>query len=263
METCNVSVCDRIAKHKGLCHAHYERERQGIPLDSPIAVRATRPAECIYLSCERPANGSLGYCITHYQRQRHGKNMDTPHNAQPGRDRTCEYRECNNPHLAGGLCSLHYSRVQNGSDMDAPKKQSGRICSVTGCDNPHTAVGYCGTHASRHYSGRDINTPIQSYNLPLWTKRDAGEGYLLIKTGQHRKDWVKEHRYVMEQHIGRALYPKENVHHINGDRKDNRIENLELWSTSQPKGQRVADKLAWAHEFIAQYEGTQLSLELA
>lgn len=59
----------------------------------------------------------------------------------------------------------------------------------------------------------------------------------------------------MEQYIGRPLLRHEEVHHINGVRHDNRPENLELWSTSQPKGQRVEDKLAWAREMISLYEG--------
>ena len=66
----------------------------------------------------------------------------------------------------------------------------------------------------------------------------------------------------MEQHIERSLYPHEHVHHLNGIRDDNWIENLELWSTSQPAGQRVTDKIQWAREFLAQYADTQLPLEL-
>jgi hypothetical protein len=49
----------------------------------------------------------------------------------------------------------------------------------------------------------------------------------------------------MEEILGRPLEPNENVHHVNGVRDDNRPENLELWLTSQPSGQRVRDLVEW------------------
>lgn len=89
------------------------------------------------------------------------------------------------------------------------------------------------------------------------TKRTE-DGYVLVFRPDHEAaqgaGWIAQHRLVMEEVLGRPLLRHEEVHHRNGVRDDNRPENLELWSKSQPAGQRVVDKVAWAREILATYE---------
>lgn len=97
-------------------------------------------------------------------------------------------------------------------------------------------VGYCDGHFGSR-GGRFVEVGSRYY------KRD---GYVMVKLDDGRV--VQEHRAVMERHLGRRLSKGENVHHINGVRDDNRLENLELWYSPQPYGQRVEDLLRYAIE---------------
>lgn len=82
-------------------------------------------------------------------------------------------------------------------------------------------------------------------------------GYVFVVCPKHpnadSRNRIMVHQLVVSHVLGRALLANENVHHKNGVRDDNRPENLELWNTFQPRGQRPDEKVVWAEEILRLY----------
>lgn len=265
---CSVEVCDRdtASKNQTLCSMHLKRFLRTGTTNSdrpPRKSKADLP-ECSAQGCERKIISTYSpspYCHMHTRRlERTGELREKdPPRVVSFDSVPCSVDTCDLVATSKGMCGIHYSRWYSTGDTrpDEPiswhTRKFGEICLTEGCNKQAIKRYLCGACHARRYRK---NEKMPQRRLEPFS---AGKsGYELIS---FNGELMFYHRYVWEQYHNIKLLPQQNIHHINGDRSDNRIENLEIWDTSQPKGQRVADKLRWALEIIGRYCPHKLSGE--
>lgn len=175
----------------------------------------------------------------------------------------CSIVNCTMTAMCAGMCFPHY-RWTKSNPNGSPESFNPKVkpdCAIENCERTSYSKGFCKAHYERsksETSKKPLSSPIREGGNE-WYKNKNGylQKSILLENGKWKT--ILQHRTVMEDNLGRSLLPGENVHHINGQRDDNRIENLELWSTSQPYGQRVADKVAWAIEMLKLYKPESLA----
>lgn len=162
---------------------------------------------------------------------------------------------------ARGLCPVCYQRARN-----AELKADPLTCEVPGCgqDVVHQGNKICAMHRARLRREGSVGEADRR-NVPAgeWHVNSKGYRSRIIEGKE-----VLEHRLIMGDLLGRDLKRHETAHHMNGQRADNstdgplvgfRSGNLELWSSWQPPGQRVVDKIQFAVSLLKQYAPEMLA----
>lgn len=245
-KVCTFSECGRISVSRGLCNSHMKQRENGKKL-TPIKSKSIK---CAFPNCKGTCSVEKQYCSSHRKQIKRGVPL-TPIKQKPEL-MTCVFIGCDRRRdSADGYCSGHKKQLKAGKPLTTFRVPI-LICTFGGCGRRHYRGGLCNPHDRQKLKGLKL-TPIKTQNK-------AGEGSLsthgykvYCKIINGKKVYLYEHRTVMEKYLGRVLLLHENIHHINGNRLDNRIENLELWSSHQPHGQRVLDKIIWAQEILNQY----------
>jgi HNH endonuclease len=162
---------------------------------------------------------------------------------------TCAVAGCEKSRGKGSYCLMHYDRLITTGKLGGALStvvENGGPCAVSGCESIATIAGLCESHYRRR---RKRPGDFERLRLRVGLGVDA-KGYAVFTAkGKH----YKMHRVVMENMIGRPLRKNETVHHIDGDRLNNSPENLELWASIHPTGQRASDRVRSAVSLLKEY----------
>jgi len=138
--------------------------------------------------------------------------------------RICIIENCGKVNYAYGYCVMHDARKRKyGDPLKAREYLEGGgkgICSIRDCDKKVRAKFFCIKHLNRFTK---YGNPFRLKKMPNGAGHIRKIGYKMITVNGKQ---VMEHRHFIEVSLGRKLNSNEDVHHINGDKRDNHIDNL-------------------------------------